>query len=270
MSTEPREQGVQWLDVYRYAMYVFLAAPLVVVAIVAFNPGTAVRFPPPGISVRWFVHIFQTESFVTGLVNSLELGILATATSMALGVPAALTLSRGRFAGRELLETAVLSPLSLPMIVLGVGLLSASSLVGLGLSFTALLGGHIVITLPYVLRTTLAVYRGIDPALEEAARVHGATPWRAFRRVTLPLLRPGLMAGGIFAFLISFDNVPVSIFLTRSDTTTLPVAILSYLAYNLDPSVAAISTLQMGVAVVALLCLERVYGLKHLTALGQQ
>lgn len=261
---------VPWLRVYLYAMYVFLAAPLAVVAIVAFNPGTAVRFPPPGVSLRWFAHIFETESFVTGIANSLKLGALATVTSMALGVPAALALGRARFAGREALETAILSPLSLPMIVLGVGLLTASSAAGFGLSYAVLLGGHVVITLPYVVRTTLGVYRGLDPALEEAARVHGATAWRTFRRVTLPLLRPGLMAGGIFAFLISFDNVPVSIFLTRSETTTLPVAILSYLAYNLDPSVAAISTLQMGVATVALLALERVYGLRHLTALGAQ
>lgn len=265
-----RAWRMPWLTLYLYAMYVFLATPLVVVALVAFNPGSALRFPPTGLSLRWFVQIWETESFVTGIVNSLKLGGLATGMSMVLGVPAAIALGRGRFRGRESLETAVLSPLSLPMIVLGLGLLTASSAVGMGLSFPVLVGGHVVITLPYVVRTTLAVYRGLDPALEEAARVHGATAWRTFRLVTLPLLRPGLIAGGIFAFLISFDNVPVSIFLTRSDTTTLPVAILSYMAYNLDPSVAAISTLQMAVATVALLVLERMYGLQHLTAMGQQ
>lgn len=263
-------ERVPWLRLYLYAMYIFLAAPLVVVAVVAFNPGTAVRFPPSAISVRWFFHIFEVESFVTGIVNSVMLGVAATGASVVIGIPAALALGRTRFPGRDTLETAVLSPLLLPMIVLGVGLLFASSLIGLGLSFSVLLGGHVVITMPYVVRTTLAVYRGIDPALEEAARVHGATPWRVFRCVTLPLLRPGLIAGGIFAFLISFDNVPVSIFLTRSETTTLPVAILGYIAHDINPAVAAISTLQMGVATVALLVLERIYGLEKVTALGQQ
>jgi putative spermidine/putrescine transport system permease protein len=137
---------------------------------------------------------------------------------------------------------------------------------GLGLTWWGLLVAHAVIAVPYVLRTTLAVYRGMDRSLEETALVLGASPWRTFRHITLPLLRPGLVAGALFAFLTSFDNVPVSIFLTTARNNTLPVTIMSYLvSQDFDATVGAISAIQVGVVLVLLYLLDRVYGVGRLT-----
>ena len=139
----------------------------------------------------------------------------------------------------------------------------------LGLTWWGLLVAHVVIAVPYVLRATLAVYRGLDRGLEEAALVLGAGPWQAFRHVTLPLLRPGLAAGGLFAFLTSFDNVPVSIFLTTARNNTLPVTILSYLvSQDFDAVIGAISAVQVGIVLVLLYLLDRIYGVSRLTSLA--
>ena len=152
----------------------------------------------------------------------------------------------------------------------GIALLFFTGAIGLQLSFIGLLAGHIVITVPYIVRTVIAVYSGVDRHLEESAMVLGTNPFTCFRRITLPLIKPGTVVGSIFSFLTSFDNVPVSIFLTKTDTMTLPVAILSYLVYNFDPSVAAVSTLQILFAITMLLVVEKTYGLGRFTAVAPQ
>src|SRR5581483_645212 len=199
---------------YLALLFFFLVAPLLIVAVVSLNPEAVVRFPPRGFSLHWFRAVIESATLVQAIANSLRLGALATAISILVAVPAAVALGRYDVPGKHVVEALLLSPLSLPMIVLGIALLFLYSRLGLGLSFGGLLAAHVVITIPYILRCVLAVYRGLDPSLEDSARVLGATPWRAFRRVTWPLLRPGIVAGSIFSFLISFDNVPVSIFLT--------------------------------------------------------
>jgi putative spermidine/putrescine transport system permease protein len=151
-----------------------------------------------------------------------------------------------------------------PTIILAVGLLFFAARIGLTSSFAALLAGHVVITVPYMLRTVLGVYAGMNREVEEAAQVLGARPWQVTWLVTLPEIRPGVIAGAIFSFLMSFDEVAVALLLTNSDTTTLPVSILSYLVYNYDPAVAAISTIQIAIVVVALVLLERLFGVKNL------
>lgn len=265
--------GAGWggwlLRVYMWVLVLFLLAPLLVVVLVSIAADQFITFPPSGLSLRWFRAVFDEPSFVRGIVNSLQLALAATLVSNLLAIPAALALVRRRFPGRDAVEAALLSPLSLPLIVLGVALLFYFGRLGLGLSAFGLLAAHVVITVPYVLRTVTAVYRGLDRSVEDAAMVLGASPFQTFRRITLPLIRPGLIAGSIFSFLISFDNLPVSIFLTGPQTTTLPVAIFSYLVYHFDPSIAAISTMEMIVVVVTLVVVERVYGLRHLTSFGQ-
>ena len=188
---------------------------------------------------------------------------MATIVSSLLAVPAALSLVRGTLPGRRWIETFLLAPLSLPTIILAVGLLFFTARVGLTSSFVSLLAGHVIITIPYMLRTVLGVYAGMNREIEDAARVLGANGWRTAWYVTLPIIRPGILAGAIFAFLMSFDEVAVALLLTDSGTTTLPVSILSYLVYNYDPAVAAISTIQIAIVVVALLILERVFGIRH-------
>jgi putative spermidine/putrescine transport system permease protein len=159
-----------------------------------------------------------------------------------------------------------MSPLSIPAVMLGFALLYYLSWMGFGVSFTPLLIAHTVIAIPYILRTVIAGYRGVGPIYEEAARVLGAGPWRCFFHVTLPLIRPSVFAGALFAILISFDNLPISFFFGNASTNTLPVVMLSYLQNQFDPAIAAIGTVQMGLALVLLIAVERIYGLKALSA----
>lgn len=252
------------LRAYVAAMVVFLLAPLLVIVIAAFSPSQFMVFPPPGVSWRWFTKVLNEPEFTHALWNSVVLGVASTVCAAALAVPAALVLARYRIRGRRELLAFFLSPLSLPTIILGIGLLFFTSRIGLGGSFLALLAGHVVLVTPYIMRTVLAVYAGINREIEEAAAVLGAPPIQTFFRVTLPIIRPGIVAGGIFAFLISFDEVPVALFLSNTETTTLPVSILSYLVHNFDPAVAAISTIQMLIVLVLLLVLERSFGIRHL------
>ncbi len=264
-----REEGTGLiLRIYVTLLLIFLAAPILLVVFVSFNAGSAVQFPPRGYSFFWYRTLLENETLLRTAWNSLFLASLSTLISMGLGIPAAMALVRHRYAGRELIQALLLSPLTLPMIVIGLALLFFFGKTGMGLSFLSLLLGHVVITLPYVVRTVAGVYYGVSEQIEEAAMVLGAGPWRAFWHITLPLIRPGLVAGGIFSFITSFDNVPVSIFLTRTETNTLPVYIMSYLVYNFDPSVAAVSSLQLIFAVAILTILEKTYGLQKISMVG--
>ncbi|MGP2493302.1 ABC transporter permease [Mesorhizobium sp. PUT5] len=244
----------------------FLAAPVLIIVGVAFTSAEFVSFPPSGFSLKWFEKVLTDAQFVVPLWNSFILGVAATMASVILAVPAAIALVRSELPMKEAMLAFMLSPLSLPTIILAAALLFFLARFGLGTSPVGLLIGHVVITVPYVLRTVLGVYAGIGTEVEEAARTLGARRWQVFRHVTLPMIRPGLFAGGILAFLLSFDEVAVALLLSNADTTTLPVAVLSYLVYNYDPAVAAISTIQIVIVVVLLLVLERFLGVKHLIA----
>jgi len=255
----------RWLKAYLVFAAIFLLAPLVLVVMVALSSSRFVVFPPPGFSLQWFARVLQDPSFMRPLWNSIQLGILSAAIAALLAVPAALALVRRRPPGAEAIQTFLLSPLALPSLVLAIALLFFLSGVGLGNTYTGLLIGHVVIVLPYLLRTVLAVYSGSDPRLEEAAHTLGANPWRAFWHVTLPAIRPGLFAGAMFAFLISFDEVAVALMLSNASNMTLPVSILGYLVNNYDPAVAAISVIKMVIVIVVLLTVEKFYGLGSLT-----
>ncbi len=251
------------LNVFVVVMSVFLLAPIVVVVIAAFTSGEFITFPPQSFSLRWFDKVIRDPEFISPLWNSIRLGFSATVIASILAVPAAVALVRADVPGRRLIESFLLAPLSLPTIIFAIGLLFFTANIGLGASFVSLLIGHVVIVLPYVLRTVLGVYSSANYETEDAARVLGANSFQTFWYVTLPTIRPGILAGGIFAFLMSFDEVAVSILLSNTDTTPLPVSILSYLVYNYDPSVAAISTIQIAIVVFVLLILEKVFGIRN-------
>jgi putative spermidine/putrescine transport system permease protein len=256
-----------WL--YCGAVVLFLSLPIIVAVGVAFGADRIARFPPAGFSLRWFAAALTDQTFVGALYTSLQLAALTTLGTLLLGLPAAVALGRRAFPGRAVLETLLLSPLTLPGVLFGISMLFFLGATRLGLTWWGLLVAHVVIATPYLLRTTLAVYRGLDPGLEEAALVLGASPLQAFRHVTLPLLRPGLAAGGLFAFLTSFDNIPVSIFLTTAHHNTLPVTIMSYLVnQDFDATVGAISAIQVAIVLVLLYLLDRIYGVARLTSFG--
>ncbi len=246
------------------ALIIFLLLPLAAVVIVSVNGGATPKFPPEGFSLHWYGQALRNPAFTGSALNSLILALLATAVGTPLGVSAAFGIARGKLpAGlRGLLEAMFLSPLIVPGIVIGVALLVALAAAGVHDAWSRLVAGHVLIVLPYVIRTTLAALQNFDPSLEEAAHTLGASKLRILTRITLPVLRPAILAGAAFDFIISFDDASVSIFLIDSHTSTLPLAIMSYMQYNFDPSIAATSSMLIGVTLAGAIVIERVFGLK--------
>jgi putative spermidine/putrescine transport system permease protein len=247
------------------AVYAFLLLPLVIVVVAAFNAGNYFTFPPQGFSLKWFTNFFQRREFMQALWLSVDLGLWTAVISTVIGTMAALVLVRARFRGRDLLNAYVTSPLLLPQILTGVAMLQYFSLIGLAQSYAALLIGHVVVTTPYVVRTVSAVLYNFDLALEEAAQSLGASPVRAFFEVTLGLIKPGVVAGAILAFAISFDNFTISLFLTSPKLTPLPIELFAYLKYSFDPTAAAASAVAIGVTLVLMLLIARFLGLEEFT-----
>jgi len=208
-----------------------------------------IAFPPPGYTLSWYPAIIP--NFGDAIVTSLELAFAAVIGSLALGVPAGIALSRHRFPGRGVISTLLLSPLTVPGIALGLStylfLVLIEVWTGLALtgSLTGLILAHLVITMPWVVRLCVASLINHDRAAEEVATSLGARPWMVIWRVTLPAMRQGIIAAGLFAFIFSFGNLEMALFLVAPGITTLPVAVLEYLEYHIDPLVAAVAVAQM-------------------------
>ncbi len=239
------------------AVIVFLQLPVIVVVLAAFSTTSYLTIPPQGWTFAWFGKVLSDPTYLSAIRMSLILAIGSTTVSLVLGVAAAYALSRKMLPASEALTSLLMAPLVMPSVVVGVAMLQFYASIGLRGSLVGLLLAHVVITVPYIVRSALASLGGLDVSLEEAARVLGATGLEAFRLVTLPLIRPGLIAGALFAFITSLDNVPVTIFLISANQTTLPVLIFSSVEMGVDPSVAAISTILIVVTGLALLLAER-------------
>jgi putative spermidine/putrescine transport system permease protein len=251
-------------------VYAILLFPLLIVVTISFTSGAGVDFPPPGLSLRWFQYIAHRPEFVSGTLNSLVLAVVATLLALALGILASLAMVRYQFRGKAVLEALFLAPLVVPSLIIGVALLYFFSTIGFIDSFQRLVLAHLILTVPYTIRSISATLYGLDPAYEEASRVMGAGTLRTFRKVLLPLLRPGIVVAALFAFIVSFDNFNASIFLISGNTVTLPVRIFTYLGFQFDPSIAAISTVLMVATVAVLAIAERTIGLTRLRALSSQ
>lgn len=239
----------------------FLAIPIVIVVYVSFSETSYIIFPIRGFSLKWFVRIWEYKPFLNSLIVSVQLALLSGTLACLIVLPAVLALNKLPRRMVLAVETIVLSPLAVPFIVFGCATLFFFSRIGLGISFLALVLAHTVVSIPYCFRTSVAVNRSIPPQMAESARSLGATPLQTFYRVTLPLLRPGLFAGFVFSALISLDNLPVSFFFGSPSTNTLPVVMLSYLENQFDPSIAALSTVQMMIAIILLFALEKAVGI---------
>jgi putative spermidine/putrescine transport system permease protein len=231
------------VTIMAWTVIVFLQVPVLVVVLTAFSTTSYLTIPPQGLTLMWFGKVLSDPSYLSAIRMSLFLAIGSTFLSLLMGVPAAYAIHRKAVAGSDAIEAFLMAPLVMPAVVVGVALLQYYSLVGLRGNMLALLLAHVVITVPYILRAALTSLSGIDAALEEAARVLGATGTETFRLVTLPLIAPGLVAGALFSFITSLDNIPVTIFLISGSQTTLPVLIFSSVEMGIDPSVAAVSTL---------------------------
>lgn len=237
--------------------------PLVLVVWLSFFTNEILSLPPEGYSLRWYGALAGQHQFVSGFRLSAIVALAATAAGLIVTLPAAFALSRGELPGREAILHALMSPLIVPALVVGAGLYLAliEFEVETGLPVTGTVfgfaAGHVLLTIPWSLRLLTANLAGVDPAIEDAALSLGATPLVTALKVTLPLIWPGVVAAALFSFVVSFGNIEVSLFLVQPGQTTLPIAILQYLEWKVDPSVAAVSALQIALVAAALLITDR-------------
>ncbi|MEO7057974.1 MAG: ABC transporter permease [Caldimonas sp.] len=243
---------------------VFMLAPIVVVCLVAFTPEGFLSIPTTEWSLRWFRAIARYPEFISAFWNSLGLAALSSAVAVSLSVPAALAIARYRFRGREALTSLFLSPLMIPHVVLGIAFLRFFTQIGIGGTFGGLVIAHIVIVFPFALRLVLASAVGMDRALENAAISLGARSSSVFRRVTLPLILPGVASGWMLAFIQSFDEVTMTVFIAAPGSSTLPVRMFLYIQDNIDPLVTSVSAVVIAITVVFMIAMDRLYGLEKL------
>jgi putative spermidine/putrescine transport system permease protein len=240
-----------------------LLAPTIIVVVVSFTSGLSLRFPPPGLSLRWYEALADAWQLQFAARNSLIVAVLATALSVVLGVAAALAIGRSQTALARVLDQFFLSPLILPGLAFGLAALIFFTAVGLTVSVTTLVIGHTIIGVPYVVRNTIAALAQLDPALIDSSLSLGASRLTTFRRITLPSISSGIMSGAFVCFMASFDNVPVSLFLRDAATDMLPIRMWQDLEGRLDVTIAAASTALIAFTVILALLMERLVGLSR-------
>jgi putative spermidine/putrescine transport system permease protein len=239
----------------------FILLPSVVVSIAAFSDRAILTFPPTGFSWRWFEKALTYEDFQQGVRNGAIVMLFASSIALVIGTGAALAIERYRFRGRALLQAMLLSPLVVPHFTVGLGFLILAAQLGMARTFSLVVACHVVLVLPFVLRSVHVSLRNLDGRLEQAAASLGASPRRVLFTVTLPLLAPGLAGGWLFAAILSFNEFTASLFVTASRTQTLPVAMYNYVREYADPSMAALSALYICVTALLLALANRFLGL---------
>ncbi len=241
---------------------IFLVLPLAVIIIASFTPTALVTFPPKGFSLKWYANIFSgSNQFMNGLWSSLKVGILATAFDILIGVLGAVSICRHNFKGKNALLNYFTSPMYVPSVAFAFVLLQVFSQIGGVPGMLRVFIGHFVIILPYIVRNTVAVMHVFDWTLEDAAMSLGANPVQVFFKITIPLAKPGILAGSVLAFLYSFDEVALSSLLTTPKFVTLPIRIMNYMELTFDPTLAAISTLLILASLILIALLDKFAGL---------
>lgn len=243
------------------AFGLFMLAPLVMVALVSFTDKGYIAMPFDGASWRWYRAILDAPDFIDAFWRSLALGAAAATLATLLAVPAGMAIAWHRFAGREAMLGLLLSPLMVPHVVLGIALLRFLTHIGGSSTLWGLTAAHTVIVLPYVLRLVVAAATGFDRSIAQAAQSLGASGWTVFRRIELPLILPGVAGGWLIAFINSFDELTMSIFVASASTQTLPVKMYNHIAHTIDPLLASISTVLIVLTLVLMMVLDRYYGL---------
>ena len=232
-------------------VYLYILSPVIFVAWIAFFDQDIIVFPPEGYTLRWFAQVWERRAFQRGFVTSFQVATVAMVCGVGLGTLASIALVRYRFRGREALNTLLLSPLIVPGIVAGLAIyvffVYLDNLFEWELKGTlpGLVAAHVMLTLPWTVRLISASLQGIDRSVEEAAMNLGADAWTTFRRVTVPMMRAGIVAAARFSFITSFENLELTLFLVGPGRTTLPVAVLAYLEFKVDPLIAAVAFVQI-------------------------
>src|SRR6516225_2083849 len=255
--------GRAFLTMFSVIAVIYFLLPLVIIIGTSFTTTAFLRFPPEGFTLSWYTKFLNDPSYLQSMGLSALLAASATATAAVLGVPVALVLLRGEVPAAHAIGALFLSPLILPPIVVGAALLQFATAVGIARTFWALFFGHVVLIIPYIVRTTLAALARFNLSLEEAAQDLGASAPETFFLVTLPLIKPGIIAGALFAFIISWINVEISIFNTTASLMPMPVKLFNYIQYNVDPMIAAVSATTIYIAVIVVILIDRVIGIER-------
>jgi putative spermidine/putrescine transport system permease protein len=254
---------------FRYVLYTvtgaivaFLILPIVFIIALSFGSSRWLQFPPPEWTLRWYRELFERSEWLDAIITSLQVGVCVTVLSLLLGVPAAFAVVRGRFPGRDLLNAFFTTPLIVPLVIIGIAIYGLYLSWGLAGTFIGFVLGHLILAIPFAVITTSNALRSFDESIEKAAIVCGATRAQALWRVTLPGIRSGIVAGGLFSFLISWDEVVLAIFMSSSSVQTLPVKMWSALRLDLSPIIAAAASLLVLLTVVllALVAIVQHYG----------
>lgn len=243
--------------------FAVILLPIVFVGWLSFFRNEILTFPPEGYTLKWFAALWLQRQFADGFGTSLEVAVLAMACGLGVGIPASLALVRAPLPAREAVNTLLLSPLVVPGIVIGTALylffveIEIATELALTGSVLGLVLGHVLITIPWTVRLITANLVGVDRSIEEAAMNLGADRWHTLINVTLPVIRPGVVAAALFSFVVSFGNLEMSLFLVGPGTTTLPIAILQYLEWKIDPTIAAVSLVQIVIIMAAMALTNR-------------
>lgn len=244
--------------------YLLILGPTVIVVLVSFSSAETFAFPPPGLSLRWFVEFFQADNMTSAFLFSIQVGVISAACATVLATLAARFVVKRSGLASAALESLFMAPLVFPAIILGLALLLFYRTINVG-GPAGLVLAHVLIGVPYSFRLVLASLQTFNLTLEEAAQSLGAGPVRTFLLVTLPIIWPGVLSGGLFAFIVSFGELNVALFLAGPGYNTLPIEIFGYLQFpGRQLIIAAASTLQVGMIIVLALTIERLVGLARM------
>ncbi len=252
-----------WLTIFTGLVYFFIFAPLIIIVLTSFGPDDYIAFPPNGFSFKWFVNIFQSKMFMRTFQISIKVAIIATIFALILGIPAAYSLSRARFKGKSIIQNLFFSPIIVPGIVFGFSIFNYIVIKMRLPIYSSLLVGHTIVVIPYIIRVIASSLESFDYSIEEAAMSLGASKLKTFVLVVFPNITSSIIAAFMLAFINSFNNVPVSIFLTGPGVSTLPISMMSYVEYNYDPTVSALSVLLMIMTVIIMFIIEKTLGLSY-------
>jgi putative spermidine/putrescine transport system permease protein len=255
---------------YALLFTTFMLLPLGIIMITSFTGDNFVSFPPGSYGLRWYAAAFANDSFTNGLIFSLQIAVLVAIASGIMGVAAALALFRQPFAGQSVVVSLLTMPIALPHIVIAIAILQLVGTLAIPSSPYGLVAGHLLITMPFVLRLTMTSLQGLDQKIQWASYSLGATWWQTVRFVILPMVAPGVAAGVVFAMLLSFDEVTISLFTGLPGRTTLPAEIFSFASQGSDPIVTAVSGWMIIISAVLVVVAEKFFGVLRLIANEKQ
>ena len=255
-----RERAYHWsVSILGWSAIIFLVFPVFLTALVSFNGSFFIEIPPSSYSLEWYWNIGNIHKIGEATLISLGIAGVAALLVTALATGTAIAIVRYPFPAKAAVTAFLLSPVAVPIVAIGIALVQFFIMLDIAFTWYSLLIGHMVLVAAYPVRTIIASMTLYNPSIEEAAASLGANRWTAFWTVTLPQLKPGLISGFLFAFLISFDNYPISVFLVRGGLTTMPIEVFNYISQNLDPTPAAFSTIYILIVSAVIIFVERRY-----------